>query len=1087
MKRDRSLVRWFVFLLLLLLNTMAPAAAEAAAAYVWSGGASGDWQTAANWTPSRTLPAADDILRFNSGGTVTATNLPDENCGQLLVTNGTNVTLKAATLRIVTLYGGAGADLDVSAGSSLNLGGSKAIKILLESGATGSISGSMTFAGAAHRLDARDSGAITFTSGASITQAPLCTGSLFDISTTADAVVFAAGSTFVSQAGANPFKLSQPASKVVFQSGSLYRHEQNGSPSFSGRSYGDFELKASGAVNGGAGSGPCSMDGLTITSGTLTTVFAGPMTIRGDIAVAAGGALNFSPAAPATLTLGGSAPQSVGGAGSLTFDAGQRVLIANPVGVTLQRDISLTDLTIAAGSSLTAPAGTLAVAGNFTNNGAFVHNSGTLLLNGGNQAIAGSSTFQNLTKIGGSAATLTLPAGEIQTIGGVLTLQGVAGGLLSLRSSAPGTQWRLDPRGGRSVTYLDVQDARNVNPAIIDAAGTGSVDAGNNTNWRFVFPPGAPVAVAADPVAQTGFTARWNASAGALGYRLDVAEDAGFSTIVSGYNDLDVGPVSAHPITGVTGGRTYYFRVRAYNGGGASGNSNSVGLTTVLAPVITSAAGTTLHLGSAGSFTIAASGYPVPTVTVRGALPGGIIVTDNGNGSATIAGAPKSAGMFPLTVTAANGVGDGATQSFTLTVAKGSQSIDFQPLATVPLGTADFAPVATASSGLPVAYASDNQAVAAIAGGRIHIVGVGAATIIATQEGDANWNPASVSRPLSVIPSADLPVVSVSTLSDGAVTTVPILNVSGTARSPNGIASVSINGTEAPLDARGSFSALLRLVTGSNVVAVAVTDTAGLRTLLSRTVVLDATAPALRVSTPPDGSVVADPRVTVTGAVDDPEGSVTWSVNGGTPLPASMDGTAFSFSADLAVGMNTIELCVTAADGRASRSKRTVISLPDAFPLAVTGPPVDSRTGRSLYTLSGTLAGDAVSVNVTDLLSGTTVSAPVEGGTFRQQLALTAERNHPVTVTAVDRSGCSVTVARNILSARLGSVANGEAVSLVDALVALKIAIGILDPTTEQILRGDVAPVVEGIPMGDGRIDVEDVLVILRMALGLAI
>lgn len=1084
MRYDRFLI---VSLLVVLWGAMVPLAAYGAATYIWSGGATGDWQAAANWTPSRATPAADDILRFDSGGTVTATNLPDEKCGQLLVTNGTIVTLQASTIRIITLYGGAGTDLDVSAGSSLNLGGSKAIKLLLESGATGSVSGSMTFAGAAHKLDARDSGAITVTSGATITQAPLCTGSLFDVSTTADAVVFAAGATFVSQAGANPFKLSQPASKVVFQSGSLYRHEQNGSPSFSGRSYGDFELKASGAVNGGTGSGPCSMDGITITSGALTTLFAGPMTIRGDIAVAAGGALNFSPAAPATLTLGGSAPQSVGGAGLLTFDAGQGVVIGNPAGVTLQRDISLTDLTIAAGSSLTAPAGTLSVAGNFTNNGAFVHNSGTLLLNGGDQAIAGSSTFQNLTKIGSGAATLTFPAGETQTIAGILSLQGGGGGLLSLRSSAPGTQWRLDPRGGRSVAYLEVQDARNINPAIIDAAGTGSVDARNNTNWRFVFPPAAPVAAAADPVAQTAFSARWSVSAGALGYRLDVAEDAAFSTLVSGYGDLDVGPVTVHPVTGVVGGRTYYYRVRAYNGGGGSGNSNSVGLTTLLAPVITSAAGTTLTFGSMGTFTITASGYPLPTVTTGGTLPGGIMVTDNGNGSATIGGTPKSAGIFPLTVTAANGVGDGATQTFTLTVTKGSQSIDFRPLATLPLGTADFPPGATASSGLAVAYASDNQAVAAIVGGRIHVVGVGTAVITATQEGDTNWSPASVSQSLSVAPTADLPVVTLSTLSDGAVTTVPILNVSGTARSPNGIAFVSINGTEANRDAQGSFSALLRLASGSNVVAVAVTDTVGLRTLLSRTVLLDATAPGLRVSTPPDGSVVADPRVTVAGVVDDPGSSVTWSVNGGAPLSASKNGTSFSFSADLAAGMNTIELCVTTADGRASRSKRTVISLPDAFPLAVTDPPIDSRTGRSPYTIRGTLAGDAVSVSVTDLLNATTVSAPVEGGTFRQHLALTAERSHPVTVTAVDRSGSSVTVTRNILSARLGSVANGESVSLIDALVALKIAIGMVDPTAEQLLRGDVAPVVEGVPMGDGRIDVEDVLVILRMALGLAI
>ncbi len=1087
MKRDHSLAIPLMFLAVVLTGTIFPTVARSAATYVWNSGATGDWQAAASWNPLRSVPAADDILRFSAGGTVTATNLPDEICGQLLITNSTVVTFEAGTIRIVTITGGAGTDLDVSAGSSLNLGGSKAIKIMLESGATGSVSGSMTLAGASHKLDARDAGAIRFMPGATLTQAPLCTGSAFDISTTPETVIFAAGATFVSRAGSNPFKLSQPASKVVFQDGSLYRHEQNSSPSLSGRSYGNFELKASAAVSGGAGTGPCFMNDLTITSGTLNTVVAGPMTIRGNIAVAAGGTLNFNPAVPATLTLGGTVAQSVVGAGVLTFAPGQGVVVSNPAGVTLQRDISLTDLTIAAGSSLIAPAGTLSVAGNFTNNGAFVHNSGTVLLNGANQAISGSSTFQNLTKIGTGAATLTFPAGGTQTIAGMLSLQGVAGGLLSLRSSAPGTQWRIDPRGGRFLSYLDVQDARNLNPVIIDAAGTGSVDAGNSTNWRFVFPPAPPVAVAADPVAQTGFTARWNASAGAVGYRLDVAEDAGFTVPVTSYSDLDVGSVTACPVTGGTGGRPYYFRVRAYNAGGASANSNSMSVTTVLAPVLTSAAGTALTYGSAGSFTIAAIGNPVPALTIGGTLPGGIVVTDNGNGSATIAGTPKAAGIFPLTVTAANGVGSDAIQIFTLTVGKGSQSIDFHPLAPATPGTSDVDPGATASSGLSIIYASDNQAVATIISGRIHIAGVGTAVISATQEGNGNWKPASVSRPLSIAPSSDSPNVFLSTLSDGAVTTMPILNVSGTANSPNGIGSVAINGTEVLLDAQGGFSALLQLVTGSNSISVAVTDTAGQRTVLTRTVVLDATAPGMTVSTPPDGSITTDARITVAGAVTDPGSTVAWSVNNGAPLAADMDRGSFSFSADLAVGMNTIEAIVTAVNGRVSRIKRTINSLPTTFSLAVTSPPIDSRTSRTSYAIGGRLSGDVVSVSVADVVNGKIFSAPVENGAFLQEFTLGGERSHPVTVTAVDRSGSSVTVTRNLLHTRLGSVADGETVSLIDGLVALKIAVGILAPTAEQLLRGDVAPVVEGIPMGDGRIDVEDVLIILRMALGLTI
>ena len=44
--------------------------------------------------------------------------------------------------------------------------------------------------------------------------------------------------------------------------------------------------------------------------------------------------------------------------------------------------------------------------------------------------------------------------------------------------------------------------------------------------------------------------------------------------------------------------------------------------------------------------------------------------TDNGNGTATLAGTPAAGtgGTYPITITATNGVSPNATQTFTLTV-----------------------------------------------------------------------------------------------------------------------------------------------------------------------------------------------------------------------------------------------------------------------------------------------------------------------------------------------------------------------------------------------------------------------------------
>jgi hypothetical protein len=84
-------------------------------------------------------------------------------------------------------------------------------------------------------------------------------------------------------------------------------------------------------------------------------------------------------------------------------------------------------------------------------------------------------------------------------------------------------------------------------------------------------------------------------------------------------------------------------------------------------------------------------------------------------------------------------------------VVKQNQTITFNTLPTKAYGDADFAPGATASSGLTVSYASSNTAVATIVSGNIHIVGAGTSTITASQAGDTNYNAASsVNQTLTV-------------------------------------------------------------------------------------------------------------------------------------------------------------------------------------------------------------------------------------------------------------------------------------------------------------------------------------------------
>ncbi len=114
------------------------------------------------------------------------------------------------------------------------------------------------------------------------------------------------------------------------------------------------------------------------------------------------------------------------------------------------------------------------------------------------------------------------------------------------------------------------------------------------------------------------------------------------------------------------------------------------------APAITTLGKATMTVGSAGSYTLFASGSPTPSFTETGTLPSGVAFTDNANGTAKLAGTPASgsAGTYPVSITASNGSGDAATQAFTLTV-----------LAQAPTSTTVTVTgrVTSASTGLPLA------------------------------------------------------------------------------------------------------------------------------------------------------------------------------------------------------------------------------------------------------------------------------------------------------------------------------------------------------------------------------------------------
>jgi hypothetical protein len=146
------------------------------------------------------------------------------------------------------------------------------------------------------------------------------------------------------------------------------------------------------------------------------------------------------------------------------------------------------------------------------------------------------------------------------------------------------------------------------------------------------------------------------------------------------------------------------------------------------------------------------SGVPtditVPATSVNGAsvswtVPTAVDVVD---GSIVVSCIPPSGSTFGVTTTAVtceatDKAGNIASTSFTVTVEKVNQTIDFEKLGNKTYGDATFTVSATATSGLPVSFAASGEC--SVASGTVTITGAGSCTITASQAGDGQYNAAA--------------------------------------------------------------------------------------------------------------------------------------------------------------------------------------------------------------------------------------------------------------------------------------------------------------------------------------------------------
>lgn len=138
--------------------------------------------------------------------------------------------------------------------------------------------------------------------------------------------------------------------------------------------------------------------------------------------------------------------------------------------------------------------------------------------------------------------------------------------------------------------------------------------------------------------------------------------------------------------------------------------------------------------------------------------PDGISAT--GSGSPIVVTGLENGTPYTFTVTATNSVGTSvASEESANAEPNAEQSIDFALLKDMTYGAPEQELIASATSDLPVQFASDNEAVALItAEGTLQIKGAGQVTITASQSGGSGYLPATPVRQTITIAKAELTI-----------------------------------------------------------------------------------------------------------------------------------------------------------------------------------------------------------------------------------------------------------------------------------------------------------------------------------------
>lgn len=193
----------------------------------------------------------------------------------------------------------------------------------------------------------------------------------------------------------------------------------------------------------------------------------------------------------------------------------------------------------------------------------------------GNKPSVGAPVFSNVTTTSATLGAAILSAGGSGvSSAGVAYGTGVNPGTSGSKVTTPITSGVFTV----NITGLTTNTLYHFRGYAVNSLGTGYT-----ADTIFTTRPGRPAMKGATSITQTSFCAHWKAPSGTAeitGYRLDVSTDSKFKTFVTGYRGRLIKGGTAKVVSGLSAGKTYYYRVRAINAGGVSTSAKALSVTT---------------------------------------------------------------------------------------------------------------------------------------------------------------------------------------------------------------------------------------------------------------------------------------------------------------------------------------------------------------------------------------------------------------------------------------------------------------------------------------------------------------------------